>query len=480
MTAGRYETIIGLEVHAQLATKSKIFCGCSTRFGAPANTQTCPVCLGLPGVLPVFNREVLHFAIRVALALKCAVADQMKFDRKNYFYPDLPKNFQISQYDLPLATNGVLEIQTDTGAKVVKIRRVHLEEDAGKLMHIGDKDESLVDLNRTGMPLLEVVSEPDISSPEEAYDYLVELKAILKYLEVSDCNMEEGSLRCDANVSIKPKGAKGLGVKTELKNMNTFKGVKVALQYEVERQLKLLNEKGAVVQETRLWNEAKGRTYSMRTKEDAFDYRYFPEPDLVPYLLDRKLVKSIEETLPELPKERLQRFINDYKLPQGAASLLVKEKDIADYFERCAKIYKNPKIIANWIAGDIQSELNRRNTTINSLGIEPADIADMLTLIDEGTITGKIAKGLLVEMIETRKRPREIVESKGLSQIKSKDELARIMDDVIKANPKPVEDYKSGKTTAITFLVGQVMKATKGKANPKLVNELLRERMEKL
>ncbi|MBL7069334.1 MAG: Asp-tRNA(Asn)/Glu-tRNA(Gln) amidotransferase subunit GatB [Candidatus Omnitrophica bacterium] len=481
MREERYEAVMGLEVHVQLSTKSKIFCGCSTKFGAEANTKTCPVCLGLPGALPVLNREVLHRAIKVGLALDCRTAKMMKFDRKNYFYPDLPKDFQISQYDLPLAANGRLGILTDGKERTVRIKRVHLEEDAGKLIHMEDEDASLVDFNRTGMPLLEIVSEPDISSPEEAYDYLTQLKTILKYLEVSDCNMEEGSLRCDANISIRPKGQVELGVKTELKNMNTFKGVKNALQYEIKRQGEVLDEGGTIKQETRLWDEAKGRTSPMRTKEEAFDYRYFPEPDLVPFIIDKELVESIRKGLPELPRRRLERFIEDYKLPPAAASLLVNEKEVADYFEDAAGIYKkDAKVVANWITGDIQGELNKRSLSIKELGIKPNDLADMIKMIDEGSITGKIAKGLLADMVETKMNPRKIVESKGLLQIKDKGELDKILYEVIKANPKPVIDYKNGKVNVLTFLVGQVMKATKGKANPKMVNDLLRERMDKL
>jgi len=477
----RYEVVIGLEVHTQLSTESKIFCACSTRFGAEPNSSTCPVCLGLPGVLPVLNREALNRAIKVGLALNCRTADVMKFDRKNYFYPDLPKNFQISQYDLPVAADGRLVIITDGRQKTVRIKRVHLEEDAGKLLHMENEDASLVDFNRTGTPLLEIVSEPDISSPQEAYDYLTQLKAILKYLEVSDCNMEEGSLRCDANVSIRPKSQAQLGVKTELKNMNSFKGVKNALQYEIERQTEVLDEGGTIKQETRLWDEAKAKSVAMRTKEEAFDYRYFPEPDLVPFTIGKKLVEEIKDALPELPQKRLERFIENYKLPQATASLLVNDKETADYFEDAAAVYKkDAKAVANWITGDIQSELNKRSVSIKELGITPNDLADMIKMIDDGSITGKIAKTLLADMIKSKMRPREIVESKGLLQIKDKDELDKILGEVIRQNPKPVTDYKNGKVNVLTFLVGQVMKATKGKANPKMVNDLLKERMDKL
>jgi len=481
-SAARYETTIGLEVHAQLSTKSKIFCGCSTKFGAVANTQTCPVCLGFPGVLPVFNREALRYALKVALALNCEIAEMMKFDRKNYFYPDLPKGFQISQYDLPLAANGELVILTGGSQMKIRITRVHLEEDAGKLIHVEGEDSSLVDFNRCGTPLLEIVSEPDITSPQEAYDYLTELKAILKYLGVSDCNMEEGSLRCDANISLRPKGRKELGVKSELKNMNSFKGVKNALEYEIERQEEILEDGGRIIQETRLWNDAAGKSYSMRSKEEAFDYRYFPEPDLVPFTVDKELVGSVREAIPELPRKRYERFLSDYKLPVLAASTIVQDKDVADYFEECARLYEKPQIIANWITGDILSEFNKRfsserNATIRNLGIKPEDLTEMLGLIDKGEISGKIAKAVLPEMIDTKRSPKEIVKAKGMSQIKDKDELAKILDKIISSNAKPVEDYKNGKEAALTFLVGQVMKATRGKANPKIVNELLKERI---
>ncbi|MFH1752903.1 MAG: Asp-tRNA(Asn)/Glu-tRNA(Gln) amidotransferase subunit GatB [Candidatus Omnitrophota bacterium] len=481
---GKYETTIGLEVHTQLSTRSKIFCGCSIKFGAPPNTQTCPVCLGFPGVLPVFNREALRCAIKVGLALDCEIAEMIKFDRKNYFYPDLPKGFQISQYDLPIAAKGKLLVLTASGDKNISIRRVHLEEDAGKLIHVEGEDSSLVDFNRCGTPLLEIVSEPDITSPQEAYDYLTELKAILKYLGVSDCNMEEGSLRCDANISLKPKGAKELGVKAELKNMNTFKGVKNALEYEIERQEGILQEGGRIVQETRLWNDSAGKSYPMRSKEEAFDYRYFPEPDLVPFTVDKELVNSIGESIPELPRKRCERFVSEYKLPVLTASTIVQEKETADYFEECMGFYKDPQMIANWITGGILSEFNkrlsaRRGSSIRELGIKPEGLAEMLTLIDKGEISGKIAKVILPEMIDTKKSAKEIVKAKGMSQIKDKDELTKILDEVIVSNAKPVEDYKSGKEAALTFLVGQVMKATKGKANPKIVNEMLKERMDR-
>lgn len=476
----KYTPTIGLEVHVQLSTRSKIFCGCSTKFGAEPNSHTCPVCLGLPGVLPVLNRAALDSAIKVALALGCKIQEMMKFDRKSYFYPDLPKNFQISQFDLPLGSGGKLEFLVNDRKKKVKITRVHLEEDAGKLMHTGGGNKSLVDFNRTGTPLLEIVSEPDITSSEEAYEYLAELKSILKYLDVSDCNMEEGSLRCDANISVKLKSAGELGDKVELKNMNSFKGVKNALDYEIARQTVALEDGDKVAHETRLWNEAKQETRSMRSKEEAFDYRYFPEPDLAPFTIASKDVKKIKEGLPELPNKRLARFVTEYSLTQGAAYAIVKEKDVADYFEETAGVYKgDPKFIANWITGDIASEMNKRYACIRGLGIPPARLAELIQLIDEGAISGKIAKGILLDMIETRKPPRSIVESKGLLQIKDESELTGVVDGVIKANTGPVEEYRKGKKGVLGFLVGQVMKATGGKANPKIANKLLTERINK-
>lgn len=481
MTSGRkYETTIGLEVHVQLSTESKIFCSCSTRFGSSPNSQTCPVCLGFPGALPVFNKQVLRSALKVGLALNCKINAVMKFDRKNYFYPDLPKNFQISQFDLPLAENGELSIISGDGRKTIRINRAHLEEDAGKLIHVEGENVTLVDFNRCGTPLLEIVTEPDLTSPEEAYNYLTEIKAILKYLEVSDCNMEEGSLRCDANISIRPVGQKELGVKAELKNMNTFKGVRAALQYEIERQVDLVEDGGKIAQETRLWNEASGKTLSMRSKEEAFDYRYFPEPDLMPFTIDKKTVDAAREAIPELPQKRLGRFTaGEYKLPLKVAATIVQDKEMADFFEECLRVYKKAQIVANWLTGDILSEINKRNVTLKGLGLKPEHLSEMLALIDSGEISGKIAKALLPEVIDSKEAPGDLVKAKGLSQIKDKGELEKVLDKVIKANAKPVEDYRSGKTTVLAFLVGQVMKVTKGKANPKLANELLKEKMEK-
>ena len=473
--ANEYITTIGLEVHVQLLTKSKIFCSCSTKFGAGPNTQTCPVCLGLPGALPVLNREVLNLAIRTALALNCEIDGYMKFDRKNYFYPDLPKNFQISQYDMPLASPGSIKISFDGKTKAIGITRIHLEEDAAKLFH--ERGSSFIDFNRCGTPLLEIVSEPDISSPGEAYAYLGALKSILLYIGVSDCNMEEGSLRCDANVSVRPNGKKELGAKVELKNMNSFRWIKKALEYEVQRQEKILEEGEAVIQDTRLWDEAKQVTHSMRTKEEAHDYRYFPEPDLLPFSIDKKLIREIEGSLPELPEQRRNRMVGDYQLSEYDASTITAQKEIADYFEECAKLYSKPKLLVNWIMQDITSELNKRSLAITELGLKPSDLVGLLNLLDKGTVSGKIAKNVLVEMIDSKKPAEAIIKEKNLVQIVDEGKIRDAVDRAVQANPGSIEDYRKGKANALMFLVGQVMKETKGKANPKLVNELLKERL---
>jgi len=473
-----YETVIGLEVHLQLAARTKAFCGCSTKFGSPANSQICPVCLGFPGSLPVLNEEAFFFSIKVALALNCKIQDMVKFDRKNYYYPDLPKNFQISQYDMPLSYNGLVEIAAgDKARKKIRIKRVHMEEDAGKLIHPEGKSYSLVDYNRSGIPLLEIVTEPDMNSPDEAYDYLTRLKSILEYLKVSDCDMEKGSLRCDANISVRPIGSKQLGTKVELKNMNTFKGVRLALEYEAKRQVSALEGKGSIVQETRLWNAEKEVTVSMRTKEEAEDYRYFPEPDLVPFQPPGDMIKKARESLPELPEAKLNRFIKDFGLSEYAANVLTSQIDIADYFEECAKAYLDRKALANWITGDIMAALNEKNVNIKELGLSPAGLAGLLKMIDSGVISGKMAKDVLREAIETKIDPKEIVNSKGLSQITDRKLIEEIVDLIIKREEKSVKDYKAGKSNALTFLIGQIMKESKGKASPALVNEILKKRL---
>ncbi|MEA3560895.1 MAG: Asp-tRNA(Asn)/Glu-tRNA(Gln) amidotransferase subunit GatB [Candidatus Omnitrophota bacterium] len=472
-----YEANIGLEVHVQLSTKSKLFCGCSTRFGVQPNSQACPVCLGLPGSLPVLNKQALKSAIKVALALNCNVANKLKFDRKNYFYPDLPKGYQISQFDKPLSYGGYLQI--DDERKRIEIIRVHLEEDAGKLVHPElSAKMSLVDFNRAGMPLLEIVSTPQISSPAEAHQYLSLLKSILEYLEISNCNMEEGSLRCDANVSVKPQGSSGLGVKAEVKNMNSFKGVKDALKYELSRQRKALAGGERIIQETRLWNEVKGITEPMRSKEEAHDYRYFPEPDLVPFVIAPAEIETINKEIPELPNVKKERFKKDYLLSEYDAGVLTSGKFLADYFEQCVKLHDKPKQISNWITGEVLAQLNLRHLEIEKLGLSPSHLAELIKMADKGDISIKTAKQILPELIDNNISAGEIVKARGLIQLSDKDKLTEIIDEAIKVNPASVGDYRKGKISALGFLVGQVMKQTKGKANPRMVNEILKERLE--
>jgi aspartyl-tRNA(Asn)/glutamyl-tRNA(Gln) amidotransferase subunit B len=474
----KYETVIGLEVHLQLETDTKAFCGCSTEFGRPPNSHTCPVCLGFPGSLPVLNEKAFLYSIRVALALNCKIQDTIKFDRKNYYYPDLPKNFQISQFDMPLSYDGFVDVHSASGAvKTVHIKRVHLEEDAGKLIHPAKASHSFVDFNRAGMPLLEIVTEPDINSPEEAYDYLTALKSVLQYLRVSDCDMEKGSLRCDANISIRKAGEKELGVKVEVKNLNSFKWVREALSFEVGRQTLLVEAKGKIVQETRLWDAQKLVTISMRSKEEAHDYRYFPEPDLVPFIVDKNIIDQIRKALPELPQPRAERFIKEYGLSEYDARVLTAQIDLADYFEECARDYANKKTLTNWINGDMAAEMNARNVNILKLGIKPKDLVELLKMIDGQSISGKTAKDVLVEMIDTKKSAADIVSSKGLSQISDKGAIEQAVKDVLARNEKSVNDYRGGKKTAITFLVGQVMKETRGKANPAMVNDMLKKHL---
>ena len=473
----RYETVIGLEVHLQLATETKVFCGCSTKFGNPPNSQTCPVCLGLPGALPVLNEKAFYFSIKVALALNCKIQDIIKFDRKNYYYPDLPKNFQISQYDMPLSYDGFVDIKAGESKKRITVKRVHLEEDAGKLVHPVKSDHSLVDYNRSSMPLLEIVTEPDLSSPDEAYNYLVKLKSILGYLKVSDCDMEKGSLRCDANVSLRPVGEKKLGCKVEVKNMNSFKNVRQALEYEVERQTAVLEEGGKLVQETRLWDPDREITNSMRSKEEAQDYRYFPEPDLVPFVVEKKVIDEIRSSLPELPETRLGRFMKEYALSEYDANVLTGDIDTADYFEETARQHGNAKTAANWIMGDIMAALNAKNAGIKDIRMKPGSLAGLLSMIDKGVISGKMAKEVLADAVETGRDPREIVESKGLSQISDLSALETVVGAVLQKNEKSVTDYKSGKKNALAFLIGQIMKETKGKANPAVVNTILKKNL---
>ncbi|MDP8259554.1 MAG: Asp-tRNA(Asn)/Glu-tRNA(Gln) amidotransferase subunit GatB [Candidatus Gygaella obscura] len=462
-----FEPVIGLEVHVQLDTKTKAFCSCATQFAAPANINTCPVCLGLPGSLPVLNKKIFEYAIKTALALNCGVNLTTKFDRKNYFYPDLPKNYQISQYDLPLAENGVIEVE----GTMIRIKRVHIEEDAGKLIH--EKEFSLVDFNRTGTPLLEIVTEPDIYSAKQAQDYLKELKSILEYLEVSTCDMEKGFLRCDANVSLRPKGEVSLGVKAEVKNMNSFKAVRLALEYEIERQLILLREGGKVIQETRLWDEKSQSTSSMRSKEEAHDYRYFPDPDLPLFTIEKTVIDELRKTLPELPKVKCKRFKIEFSLSEYDAAIIVSSLGLANYFEECIKLLKKPKMIANWLIGSVAEELNKRCLDFKQILIKPKDLVDLIKLVESNTINNLTAKQVLTVMFDTNRSASEIIKEKNLAQISDESSLREVAQDAISSNKKSVDDFKSGKQNALMFLVGQVMKATKGKANPKLVRTIL-------
>jgi len=477
---GKYQVYIGLEVHVELATESKLFCGCRTKFGAAPNTQTCPVCLGLPGVLPVINRKAVEYTIITALALNSRINRKCRFARKNYYYPDLPKNYQISQYEEPLATGGWVEIKVNGKVKKIGIERIHLEEDAGKLIHgesEEDKEFSFVDYNRAGIPLMEIVSRPEINSPEEAYEYLMNLRRILRYLGVSDCNMEEGSLRCDANISLGEIKGK-MGTKTELKNMNSFKELREGLRAEVERQSELLDRGERVTQETRFWDPKKKRTFSMRGKEEAHDYRYFPEPDLPPLFIDSNWIEKLKVAIPELPQFRFERFIRQYGLPEYDASVLTESRDIADYFEECVKFFPKPKMVSNWIMTDFMRLLKQEKTA--KIKVSPASIAELLTEIEKGTLSITMAKEVMEEMFKTGKGPSQIIEEKGLKQISDEESLDRVAEEVIRENPKAVKDWQKGKTQAMKFLVGQLMRKTKGKANPQLANRVIEKKLKNL
>lgn len=475
----KYETVVGLEVHTELKTKSKIFCGCTTEFGGDQNTHVCPVCLGLPGVLPVLNEKVLEYAIKVGLALNCDILLFSKFDRKNYYYPDLPKNFQTSQYDLPICLNGHLDIEVGGETKRIRIIRIHMEEDAGKLVHSGStistSDSSNVDYNRTGVPLLEIVSEPDIRSGEEARAYVEKLRSILKYLDVSDVRMEEGSLRCDANISIRLMGEEKLGTKTEIKNMNSLTALQKGIEYEALRQAEALEDGEAIVQETRTWDDSKGMTLSMRKKEKENDYRYFPEPDLVPIVVSPEQVEAARQSLPELPDAKQARFMKEYGLSDEDSRILTALRETADYLDATVKAGADAKTAANWMLGDLSKMVNENNLTFDKAPVTPDMLAGMIALINKGTISGKIAKKVIVGMWDTGKKADVIVEEQGLVQITDTGAIEEIVKQVIADNPKPVEDVKSGNGKAIGFLVGQVMKASKGRANPGMVNQLLQK-----
>ncbi|RAR39412.1 Asp-tRNA(Asn)/Glu-tRNA(Gln) amidotransferase subunit GatB [Paenibacillus sp. MDMC362] len=475
MSTSKYETVIGLEVHVELHTNSKIFCGCSTAFGAPPNTHTCPICLGHPGVLPVLNRQAVEYAMKAAMALNCTIGDVSKFDRKNYFYPDSPKAYQISQYDQPIGENGWIDIEVDGKTKRIGITRLHLEEDAGKLTHVDGGYASLVDFNRVGTPLVEIVSEPEISTPEEAKAYLEKMRAIMQYCDVSDVKMEEGSLRCDANISLRPWGQKELGTKAELKNMNSFRGVQRGLEYEQYRQTEILDEGGVIVQETRRWDEAQAKTFSMRGKEQAHDYRYFPDPDLVSVRISEEWKEAVRATIPELPDARKARYASEYGLPDYDAAVITSSKLLADFFEDSLNYTKDAKSVSNWIMGDLLGYLNSNNLELSEVKITGQGLGEMIGLIEKGTISSKIAKTVFKEMLESGKLPAQIVEEKGLVQISDEGAIKSIVEQVVANNPQSVEDYKAGKQKAIGFLVGQVMKESKGKANPALANKLLVE-----
>ncbi|KOP66525.1 glutamyl-tRNA amidotransferase [Bacillus sp. FJAT-18019] len=475
MSTSKYETVIGLEVHVELHTNSKIFCGCSTAFGAPPNTHTCPICLGHPGVLPVLNRQAVEYAMKAAMALNCTIGDVSKFDRKNYFYPDSPKAYQISQYDQPIGEHGWIDIEVDGKTKRIGITRLHLEEDAGKLTHVDGGYASLVDFNRVGTPLVEIVSEPEISSPEEAKAYLEKIRAIMQYCDVSDVKMEEGSLRCDANISLRPWGQEELGTKAELKNMNSFRGVQRGLEYEQFRQAEILDEGGVIVQETRRWDEAQAKTLSMRGKEQAHDYRYFPDPDLVSVHISEEWKEAIRATIPELPDARKVRYSSEYGLPDYDAAVITSSKLLADFFEDSLNYTNDAKSVSNWIMGDLLGYLNSNNLELSEVKITGQGLGEMIGLIEKGTISSKIAKTVFKEMLESGKLPAQIVEEKGLVQISDEGAIKSIVEQVVANNPQSVEDYKAGKQKAIGFLVGQVMKESKGKANPALANKLLVE-----
>ncbi|MEH0018874.1 MAG: Asp-tRNA(Asn)/Glu-tRNA(Gln) amidotransferase subunit GatB [Desulfobacter sp.] len=472
-----FETVIGLEVHAQLKTRTKIFCNCSTEFGKSPNANTCPVCTGMPGVLPVLNSQAVTFAIKAALATNCSIARESRFDRKNYFYPDLPKGYQISQYAAPIAEHGHLDIETAGGEKRIGITRIHMEEDAGKLIHDAHRARSMVDLNRTGVPLIEIVSEPDIRSAEEAGAYLRKLHAILKYIDVCDGNMEQGSFRCDANISLRPLGQEAFGTRAELKNLNSFKNVEKAIRFEVERQTYVLEEGNKVTQETRLWDPNRNRTASMRGKEEAHDYRYFPDPDLVPLIVEKDWIDEVRSTMPELPDEKKARFIKEFNLSEYDAGVLTASLDLADYFEAVASSLENTKQAANWTMTTLMGMLNAKGLDITQSPVSAQAFSSLLSLIEKGSINATAAKTVFEEMAESGKPPGDIVREKGLEQVSDQSQLERMVDDVIDENPDEAAAYKNGKTKLFSFFMGQIMKKTRGKADPKVVTTLLKSKL---
>ncbi|MCX7913083.1 MAG: Asp-tRNA(Asn)/Glu-tRNA(Gln) amidotransferase subunit GatB [Thermodesulfovibrionales bacterium] len=475
-TMMKYEAVIGLEIHAQMLTNTKIFCGCPTNFGAEPNSQTCPVCSGMPGVLPVLNKKAVELAIKTGIALNCKISDYSRFARKNYFYPDLPKNYQISQYELPLCEDGYIEIIIDGSAKKIGIKRIHLEEDAGKNIHTTG-NYSFVDFNRAGVPLMEIVTEPDIRTPQEAALFMRKLRTILRYIDVCDGNMEQGSLRCDANVSVRLAGQKYYGIRTEIKNINSFKFVQRAIEYEIDRQIAILERGDKVVQETRLWDPERGVTISMRSKEEAHDYRYFPEPDLVPLVGLSSLAEKVRGELPELPDAKGRRFVSQYRLSESEADILISERAFADWFEEAVKFGKDPKVVANWMLGELLRLLKEDDRDITKCPLKPAQLAEMLSLIEKGIINIKIAKIIFEEMYRTGKDAHIIVKEKGLVQITDENFLNRVIEEILSRYPQEVQRYRAGEEKLMGFFVGQIMKATKGKANPQLVNEMLKKKL---
>ena len=479
MSREDYEVVIGLEVHAELSTKTKIFCSCPTAFGAAPNTHTCPICMAMPGTLPVLNEKVVEYAVKAGLATNCEISRNSKNDRKNYFYPDLPKAYQISQFDKPLCEHGYVEIDTKEGKKKIRITRIHIEEDAGKLNHDEFGGGSLVDLNRAGVPLIETVSEPDIRSAEEAESYLRKLKSIFEYIEVSDCKMQEGSLRADVNVSVKKKTDTKLGTRTEMKNMNSFRSIVRAIEYEVDRQIDILEDGGTITQETLRWDDVSGKTFPMRDKEDAQDYRYFPDPDLVAIKLSEEYIQNIKDNLPELPESRKQRYLEEYNLSEKDAKLLTSSKYLSDLFEGAVKVCNNPKAVNNWIISDISRILNEKETEPISIPFDSNQLGKLVILIDKGTISSSIGKKVLVELFENPRDPEDIIKEKGWIQISDEGAIKEVVMKILEANPQSIADYKAGKDKALGFLVGQAMKETKGKANPQMLNKMFLEELKK-
>jgi aspartyl-tRNA(Asn)/glutamyl-tRNA(Gln) amidotransferase subunit B len=476
-----YITVVGLEVHAELKTKSKAFCSCSTSFGSEPNTHVCPVCLGMPGALPVLNKQVVEFAIRTGLAVNCDIQKFNKFDRKNYFYPDLSKNYQISQFDQPICLGGHIDIHVDKNPKRIGITRIHMEEDAGKLVHSGStiktSDSSAVDYNRAGVPLIEIVSEPDMRSAAEARAYLEKLKAILEYIDVCDCKMQEGSIRCDANISVMPEDAKEFGTRAEIKNLNSFRALERAIDYEVERQIELIEDGGHVVQETRTWDDSQGMTFSMRSKEEAHDYRYFPEPDLVPVEIDDAWIERVRGELPELPTARQARLMSEKGLQEYDAENIVATKAMAQYFDDAAKHTDDAKGLANWLLGDVSAYLNNENIEIDNFPVNPAHLGELVNLIKKGVLSSKLAKKVFVEMVKADKEPKDLVKELGLEQVSDSNELQKMVDETLVENPQSIADFKAGKDRAVGFLVGQIMKKSRGKANPAMINEMLLKKL---